>query len=110
MRDSSDVEPDFADGILPCANQVLTDLGLSWVDACGALLSSPPSSCEDRAVAKLSVLVLNVCAGRLQTSCPVDPVEDECSATTVGDLLFEISILIGEGDCRRASGCGGSLD
>lgn len=107
-RDSSGAEPGFADRILPCADRVLADLGLSGLEACSALLSPPPPACEDRAAARLSVLVLNVCAGRLQTSCPVESTEDGCSATTVGDLLLEIAILIREGDCQRASGCAGS--
>ena len=104
------VEPASAGEILACANRLLADLGVTGLDACRALLSPPPPTCRDRAAARLSVLVLNVCAGRLQTSCPVDAAEDGCSATSVGELLREISVLIGEGDCRRASGCAGSLD
>lgn len=104
------IEPGFAEWLLPCANRVLADLGLPRLDACGALLASPPRTCADRAAAKLSVLVLNVCAGRLQTSCPVASVEGGCASTTVGDRLLEIAILIRNGECRRASGCGGGLD
>jgi len=57
-----------------------------------------------RAARKLSVLVLNVCAGRLQTSCTVTPEGGGCSSTTVGDLLGEIADLIRAGDCRRPGG------
>jgi len=109
-RGSAGVELVFTDWVLPCANRFLADLGLPELDACSALLSSPPPTCEDRAATKLVVLVLNVCAGRLQTSCPVESAEDGCNATNVGDLLREISILINAADCRRAAGCGGSPD
>jgi len=101
---------DFGDRVVPCAQRFLSDLGLPDLIACDAVLSAPPRDCRARAERKLAVLLLNVCAGRLQTSCPVDAAEDGCSAATVGDLLLEISILMREGDCRRASGCGGSLD
>jgi hypothetical protein len=103
-------EPRFGDWVVPCAQRLLSDLGLPEIGACEALLSPPPRNCRERAEEKLAVLVLNVCAGRLQTSCPVGPDEGDCSAASLGDLLLEISALIRDGDCRRASCCGGSLD
>jgi hypothetical protein len=106
----SGMEPRFGDWVIPCSQRLLSDLGLPEIGACEALQSKPPRDCRERAEGKLAVLVLNVCAGRLQTSCPVGPDEGDCAATSLGDLLLEISILIREGDCRRASGCGGSLD
>jgi hypothetical protein len=108
--DSAGGEPAFAESVLPCANRLLADLGLPWFDACGALLSPPPLACGERAAAKVSVLAFNICAGRLQSSCPVESARDGCSATTVGELLREISVLVREGNCRRISGCAGSLD
>jgi hypothetical protein len=95
------------DWVLPCANQVLADLHFTASEACDAVLAAAPRSCAERAVRKLAVLVLNVCAGRLQTSCPVasNNNDGECIATHVGDLLLEISRLIRTGECRRASGC-----
>jgi hypothetical protein len=101
-------EPGFADWVVPCAQRYLDDLGLSGIVACEAVLSEPPLDCAALAERKLVVLLLNVCAGRLQTTCPVDALADGCSATTVGDLLGEISRLLQDGDCRRASGCGGA--
>lgn len=98
-------EPRFTDWVLPCANQVLADLDFAATDACDALLANPPRSCNERALRKLSALVLNVCAGRLQTSCWTRPDEQDCVATQVGDLLRELSRLIHSGECRRASGC-----
>ncbi len=109
-RQCAGTEPGFAGWVLPCANRVLGDLGLPGHDACGALLMPHPLACSDRAAAKLSILVLNVCAGRLQSSCPLEASKDGCDATTVADLLVEISRLIREGDCRRATGCAGSLE
>jgi hypothetical protein len=100
----------FADWILPCANRVLANLSLPRVDACGSLLTSPPPSSCDRAAARLSVLVLNVCAGRLQTSCPAASTESECVSTNIGDLLNYVSGLIRAGDCRRAAACAATPD
>jgi hypothetical protein len=101
----SGADPGFVGWVLPCANRVLADLGLSGLDACGALLSPPPPTCVDRAAAKLSVLILNVCAGRLQTSCPIAPTSGPCVSTSVADLLVEISALIRDGDCQQAASC-----
>ncbi|HEU4402057.1 MAG TPA: hypothetical protein VFT43_08120, partial [Candidatus Polarisedimenticolia bacterium] len=104
-RDVAPFEPGFADRILPCTNRILADLGLSGIDACQAVLSDPPTSCPERAATKLSVLILNVCAGRLQSSCRVATGEGDCLSTNLGDLLGEISELILQGDCRRAAAC-----
>jgi hypothetical protein len=103
-------EPRFAEWVVPCANRILGDLGLPEVSVCDALDSDPPLDCRERALMKLSVLVLNVCAARLQTGCPVDGDEGACVSTNVGDLLQELSLLIRQGDCRRASGCAGIPD
>lgn len=103
-------EPGFTDRILPCANQLLFDLGFPTVDACDAVAADPPRSCEARALWKLSVLALNLCAGRLQTSCPTVPDDEACTAIYVEDLLLEIAGLIRSGECRRASGCVSILD
>jgi hypothetical protein len=103
-------DPGFAERVLPCADRMLADLGLSGIDACVAVLSQPRSDCPARAVRKLSVLALNVCAERLQTTCEVAPAEGSCLATNVGDLLREISLRILSGDCRGASGCSGIGD
>jgi hypothetical protein len=110
IGESAPEEPGFADRILPCARGTLDDLGLPEVEPCEALLAPPPPTCRERAEKKMAVLVFNVCAGRLQTSCPVDPEDGDCSSIDVGALLLEISDLMREGDCRRASGCAGSLD
>jgi hypothetical protein len=95
--------------VLACGDAVLQELGLPEVDPCSALLSARPRDCQGRAEEKLSVLVLNYCAGRLQSSCPVAPEEAGCESAFVSDLLREIARLILEGDCRRASGCAGVL-
>lgn len=102
---SKRTDPDFAGWILPCADQVLADLEFPATDACDAVVADPPRSCEARALRKLSVLALNVCAGRLQTSCEAVSDDGACAATRVGDLLLEISVLLRTGECRRASGC-----
>jgi len=100
-------EPRFADWILPCTRWILSDLDLPEINPCEALLSDPPRSCEQRAVRKLMTLVMNVCAGHLQTSCPVGGDEGNCGSVSVGDLLQELSVLVRQGNCWRASGCAG---
>ncbi|MBI1950150.1 MAG: DNRLRE domain-containing protein [Acidobacteria bacterium] len=102
---ASQAEPGFSEWVLPCADRVLADLGMAGIDACDAVLANPPRSCPDRAARKLSVLVLNVCAGRLQTTCPAAPEHGDCVSASIGELLEEISGLIMAGDCRTASGC-----
>ena len=96
--------------VLACADAALSDLGLPGIDLCANVRFETPRDCRARALGKLSVLVLNVCAGLLQTSCPVPADEDACESKTVGDLLDEVARLILEGNCRRASGCAGVLD
>jgi hypothetical protein len=108
--ESKNAEPRFAEWVVPCANRILADLGLPEVSACDAFKSDPTHDCQQRALRKLSVLVLNVCAARLQTSCPVDDDEGDCVSTHVADLLQELSLLILQGDCQRASGCAGIPD
>ena len=101
---------DFAGRVVPCAQRYLSGLGLADVMACDAMLAPTPRDCAARAARKLAVMLLNVCAGRLQTSCPVDATADGCSAANVSDLLGEIATLLADGDCRAAAGCGGSAE
>jgi hypothetical protein len=110
QRQCADLGGEGLEWVVPCARRLLDDLGLPEIVACDAVLAPPPRDCRARAERKLAVLVLNVCAARLQTSCPVDASADGCSGGSVGDLLLEISALLREGDCRRASGCGGDAD
>jgi hypothetical protein len=87
-----------------CAARTFDALGLEGIDACGAVLAAPPPSCDARAARQLSVLILNLCTNRLQTSCPVDP-DGACASDNIGDLLEEIAALVAGGDCRRAASC-----
>ena len=98
-------EPRFSEWVLPCAEKVLGDLGLAGVHACEAILANSPLACEPLALRKLSVLILNVCSGRYQTSCPIDAIDRGCVSPNVGDLLNELSLLVMSGGCRRASDC-----
>lgn len=92
-----------------CAGRLFEEIGLPEIDACSALLAARPS-CDERAARKLAVLVLNVCANRLQTSCPSAANEGACDSDTVGALLFEMADLMRSGNCRRAAACGGLPD
>ena len=88
-----------------CATSRLEDIGLPGLDACAAVLSAPPPSCEPRAERKLAVLALNLCSNRLQTSCPVRA--GLCESSRLGELLFEAGALLASGDCRTAAACAG---
>jgi len=94
--------------VTACAADRLQGIGLPGLDACGAVLAAAPPSCEDRAARKVAVLVLNLCANRLQTSCPVEP--GVCESATLGDRLGEIGAFLAAGDCRRAAACAGLPD
>ena len=96
--------------VSPCGARTFAALGLSELDACGAILASPPLSCDQRGARKLAVLVLNLCANRLQTSCPVEAGDRACSSETVGDLIAEMAALLQQGDCKRAAACGALPD
>jgi hypothetical protein len=101
-------EPRFSDQVIPCAEKILGDLGLPDVSVCAALAPGSLLDCRQAAIRKLSVLVLNVCAARLQTSCPAPPSGEGCAAKNIGELLRELSRRILRGECWRASGCGGA--
>ena len=88
-----------------CAALLLDATGLPGIDACAALLSPPPPSCEARAARKLAVLALNICSNRLQMSCAVRA--GLCESTNLGDLLLELGALLASGDCRTAAACAG---
>jgi len=91
--------------ILDCAARRLRDLGLPDVDPCGGAGFDAPRGCDERALGGLSLLLLNLCAGRLQTSCPVPPAEGLCESDTLGERLREAATLATEGECRRAFAC-----
>lgn len=88
-----------------CASRIVTDLLLPPFDPCAAVLAEPPLQCEERALRSLAVLILNVCAGRLQTTCDAAREDASCTTTTVGDRLWEVASLLRAGDCRRAASC-----
>src|SRR4030095_996735 len=99
-------EPLFSEWVLPCSEKMFSDLDLAEQGrACEAILSAPHRDCGQLALRQLSVLVLNVCSGRLQTSCPGSGSDEGCAAHSLGDLLRELSALSLSGECRRASGC-----
>jgi hypothetical protein len=91
--------------VLDCAARHLGDLGLPGVDPCDDLTSRAPRDCDARALEALSLVVLNLCSGRLQTSCPVPDANGVCGGDTLGDRLQEAATLAGAGDCRRAFAC-----
>jgi len=100
---SRPTEPGFADQLMPCADELLFELGFDSVTTCAGMDADPPSDRCERAMKKLTSLVLNVCSGRLQTSCQVDA--RGCSSTNLGELLEELATQIQTGNCRQADRC-----
>ena len=88
-----------------CVDRLERDLLLPPLDPCATVLADPPLACEERARRALSVLILNVCSGRLQTTCDAPREDASCLTRTVGDRLFEVAELLRAGDCRRAASC-----
>lgn len=88
-----------------CGARLVEELLLPPFDLCDAVRTETPPTCEDRARRALAVLILNVCSGRLQTTCDASREDAACLTTTVGDRLFEVAALLRAGDCRRAAAC-----
>jgi hypothetical protein len=100
-------EPGFADVLMPCADTMLADLGFA-ATTCEGIDPRPRSDRCEKALRKLTTLVLNVCSGRLQESCPVSVSEAGCVSTTVGALIDELAALVIARECRVALRCGGN--
>ena len=97
--------PDFAETVLPCAQAMMVELGIEDASPCEALSPAMPRDCLARAMRMLSVLSLNVCASRLQTSCAAAAGGPSCGAANVGELIQELADSILIGDCGRGSDC-----
>jgi hypothetical protein len=106
---ASPTEPDFADRIAPCAERILARLGFAPLTACEAIGMKPPRDPCEQALRRLATLALDVCANRIQTSCPIEDPSTGCSATTVGDLLAETADLIRSGECSWAARCAAAV-
>jgi hypothetical protein len=100
---SRPTEPGFQTQLMPCADDWLLQLGFDSVTTCDGMDADPPNDRCERALKKLTSLVLNVCSGRLQTSCSIDA--RGCAATDVGELLVELAAETRDGNCRRADRC-----
>jgi hypothetical protein len=100
---SSPTEPGFQAELMPCAEDWLLQLGFESATTCDGMDADPPNDRCERALKKLTSLLLNVCSGRLQTSCSIDA--RGCTATDVGELLEELSAEILDGQCRQADRC-----
>jgi hypothetical protein len=91
--------------VVECAARRLEALGFPDADPCGGVAFEAPRECVARAFGALAQVVLNLCAGRLQSSCPVPPPAGLCGGKTLGDRLDAAAVLAGAGDCRRAFAC-----
>ncbi|HKQ96508.1 MAG TPA: DNRLRE domain-containing protein [Candidatus Polarisedimenticolia bacterium] len=88
-----------------CGARLVEEFRLPPFDLCAAVRPEAPPTCEERARRALAVLILNVCSGRLQTTCDASREDAACLTTTIGDRLFEVAALLRAGDCRRAASC-----
>ena len=102
--------PGFAEVVLPCAQSMLADLGISDSSPCEAFAPAPPPNCRERTARTLAVLILNVCASRLQIGCEITAEQPVCGPEHVGDLIQELADLYLSGQCQRASFCSRQSD
>lgn len=98
------LEPGFVAEIAPCADALLAALGAA-ASACEAVLDRPLGDACDRADRHLAALALNLCAGRLQTSCVIGPQPPGCGDGDIGGLLEAVAAWVMAGDCRHAHTC-----
>ncbi len=102
-------EPGFVEGLMPCAEDRLADLGLNMT-TCEGMDADPPNDPCERAKKQLTALILNVCSGKLTECCEVDLGAEGCASTNVGDLIDEIAGLIQGGSCNTASNCAAAVN
>lgn len=95
----------FTEALVPCADAKLAELGFPATSTCDGLDASPPRDPCERAMKRLTSLVLNVCSSRVQESCAVDAHPEGCSSATVDELLHETADLIRSGFCLQAAAC-----
>jgi hypothetical protein len=99
-------ESEFRDELIPCANQLLGDLGFSGYETCwDGMETDPPADPCERAISQLTALILNVCSDRLYDTCEIDLSNISCSSVSVGGLLVELADSINGGYCELAADC-----
>ena len=103
-------EDGFTETLVPCADAKLAELGFAGTSTCDGLDASPPRDPCERAVKRLTSLVLNVCSNRVQASCAVNAQPEGCLSATIGDLLRETADLIHSGFCLQAASCNAALE
>jgi len=101
------IEPGFGESILPCASALIADAGIGETGLCSMLAAAPRAGPCTRAGSRLATLALNLCAGRLQTSCPAPAASLVCGADDVGSLFLSLAGAIRSGTCERAAVCVG---
>ena len=105
----SPTEPGFVEGLMPCADDRLADLGLDMT-TCEGMDADPPNDQCEKAEKQLTALILNVCSGKLTECCEVDLGAEGCTSTNVGDLIDEIAGLILGGECKTAKDCAAAVN
>jgi len=95
---------------MPCADDVLEDLGFYMLPTCDGMDADLASDPCEKAEKQLTALILNTCSQRLMIGCPADLAAYGCSSTTIGGAINEIAGLIHAGECNTAMSCAGALN
>jgi hypothetical protein len=104
------LEPNWKD-ILAATDAYLADVLAVNGGACEeGMVADPASDTCERGLKQLTALVFNVNSGRIQLETPIDVSAGGCTATTVGELLDDLSALWTdpqrtENDCKQINDC-----
>jgi hypothetical protein len=98
-------ESAFESELMPCTEAWLEQLGFLDVSTCDGLDAHPPANKCEQAMRRLTSVLLDVCSGRVRTSCPVDAASHGCSGESIGGVIEEAAGMIHVGACRQAAGC-----
>jgi hypothetical protein len=106
----SPTEPEFVERLMLCGDLWLEDAGFYGTTTCDGMNAFPASDKCEKAIKKLTALILNMCSTRVAADCPLDPAAYGCDSDNVGDLIMEVSDLIQMGQCTLAASCASVMD
>jgi penicillin amidase len=100
----------FVPDLMSCADATLQTLAFYGETTCSGMDADPSNDTCEKALKELTALILNVCNGNLQDTCPVDVFAEGCSSTKLDDLLGELGALIQGGECHTARACANAVN
>jgi hypothetical protein len=107
---TSPTEPEFVERLMLCADLWLEDVGFYGTSTCEGMDATPPSDQCEKALKKLTALILNMCSTRVAADCLLDLAAYGCDSTNVGDLIIEATDLIQAGQCTLAASCANAVN